>query len=89
MTVQDRVSAINYKNCEEAALRYGACTAAVPIKDTIKVVSPEGFAVDTPDRNTLWQIQTPQVFRSDIISSAYTKMYADTDRVRLQMMPCL
>ena len=68
------------KNCEEAALRYGACTAAVPVKDTIKVVSPEGFAVDTPDRNTLWQIQTPQVFRSDIISSAYTKMYADTDR---------
>ena len=68
------------KNCEEAALRYGACTAAVPVKDTIKVVSPEGFAIDTPDRNTLWQIQTPQVFRSDIISSAYTKMYADTDR---------
>ena len=51
-----------------------------PVKDTIKVVSPEGFAVDTPDRNTLWQIQTPQVFRSDIISSAYAKMYADTDR---------
>ena len=46
------------KNCEEAALQYGACTAAVPVKDTIKVVSPEGFAVDTPDRNTLWQIQT-------------------------------
>lgn len=68
------------KNCEEAALQYGACTAAVPVKDTIKVVSPEGFAVDTPDRNTLWQIQTPQVFRSDIISSAYAKMYADTDR---------
>lgn len=44
------------------------------------MVSPEGFAVDTPDRNTLWQIQTPQVFRSDIISSAYAKMYADTDR---------
>ena len=70
------------KNCEEAALQYGACTAAVPVKDTIKVVSPEGFAVDTPDRNTLWQIQTPQVFRSDIISSAYAKMYADTDRGR-------
>ena len=68
------------KNCEEAALQYGACTAAVPVKDTIKVVSPEGFAVDTPDRNTLWLIQTPQVFRSDIISSAYAKMYADTDR---------
>ena len=59
------------KNCEEAALQYGACTAAVPVKDTIKVVSPEGFAVDTPDRNTLC---------SDIISSAYAKMYADTDR---------
>ena len=59
---------------------FGGATLGVPVKDTIKVVSPEGFAVDTPDRNTLWQIQTPQVFRSDIISSAYAKMYADTDR---------
>ena len=61
----------------------------MPVKDTIKVVSPEGFAVDTPDRNTLWQIQTPQVFRSDIISSAYTKCMRIQTGVRLQMMPCL
>ena len=70
------------KNCEEAALQYGACTAAVPVKDTIKVVSPEGFAVDTPDRNTLWQIQTPQVFRSDIpvkmAMGAYTNIKITT-----------
>ena len=65
-----------YKDTE----KWDACVVGMPVKDTIKVVSPEGFAVDTPDRNTLWQIQTPQVFRSDIISSAYAKMYADTDR---------
>lgn len=67
-------------NCREAAMQFGACTAAVPVKDTIKVVDGAGFAVDTPDRNTLWQIQTPQVFRYDIISEAYRSMRKDTTR---------
>ena len=67
------------KNCEEAALQYGACTAAVPVKDTIKVVSPEGFAVDTPDRNTLWQIQTPQAFDYNLIFDAYSKLLSSEE----------
>ena len=67
-------------DCYEAVVEDGACIAAVPVKDTIKIADSEGYAAKTPDRNTLWQIQTPQVFRSDIISSAYAKMYADTDR---------
>ena len=33
---------------------YNACVAAVPVKDTIKVVDAEGIAVNTPDRSTLW-----------------------------------
>lgn len=58
----------------EAVEQYQACVAAVPVKDTIKVVDEEGYAIDTPDRRTLWQIQTPQVFRGDIIRSAYAKL---------------
>ncbi len=40
----------------------GAAIAAVPVKDTIKVVGPEQVISDTPDRATLWAAQTPQAF---------------------------
>lgn len=49
----------------------GACVAAVPVKDTIKRVDQEGFAVETPDRSSLWTVQTPQVFAGEIIKEAY------------------
>jgi 2-C-methyl-D-erythritol 4-phosphate cytidylyltransferase len=68
------------ERCGTDALKYMACTAAVPVKDTIKVADKDGFAVDTPDRSTLWQIQTPQVFRFDIIWKAYHAMLSDTNR---------
>ncbi|MBQ7708109.1 MAG: 2-C-methyl-D-erythritol 4-phosphate cytidylyltransferase [Lachnospiraceae bacterium] len=53
----------------------GACTVGVPVKDTIKVVDENGFGVDTPDRKTLWQIQTPQGFKIKIIKEAYEAMF--------------
>lgn len=59
----------------EAAKETGASVAAVPVKDTIKVVNAEGIAVDTPDRSTLWSVQTPQTFAADVIRQAYEKMY--------------
>lgn len=46
-----------------AAKEHGAAAVAVPVKDTIKVADPNGFIASTPDRRTLWQVQTPQVFR--------------------------
>ena len=48
-----------------------ACVAAVPVKDTIKRVDQDGFAVETPERSTLWTVQTPQVFAGEIIKEAY------------------
>ena len=59
---------------------YNACVAAVPVKDTIKVVDTEGIAVNTLDRSTLWQIQTPQVFENGLILEAYDKLYCDIDK---------
>lgn len=61
----------------EAAKETGASVAAVPVKDTIKVVNAEGIAVDTPDRSTLWSVQTPQTFAADVIHQAYEKMYRE------------
>lgn len=60
-----------------AAQAYGGAVIGVPAKDTIKVCSADGLAVETPDRSTLWQIQTPQTFQRDLIVNAYEK--ADRD----------
>lgn len=56
-----------------------AVVCAVRVKDTIKQVK-DGIITETPDRNLLWQIQTPQIFGYNIIMDAYNKLYRDPDR---------
>ena len=69
------------KRCMEGAYRYHACVAAVPVKDTIKIQSPVVEAGDdpqiaaTPQRSLLWQAQTPQAFKTDVIREAYRRAY--------------
>ena len=46
----------------------------MPVKDTIKVVDEEEFVTDTPDRSSLWMVQTPQVFESELITDAYSML---------------
>ena len=48
-----------------------ACVVGVKAKDTIKVADEEGFVVQTPNRNYLWQVQTPQVFEYRAIKKAH------------------
>lgn len=48
----------------------GACIVAVPAKDTIKQVI-QGQIVASPLRDQLWQAQTPQGFRFDILHKAF------------------
>ncbi len=50
----------------------GAAVAAVPVKDTLKVVNPGLEVEETPNRSTLWAAQTPQVFRYQLIWDAYS-----------------
>ena len=57
--------------CVEEAYRVGAVVIGVPVKDTIKVVSEEHRVEATPARDTLREIQTPQVFRKDLIVEAH------------------
>ena len=67
--------AILQQSIETAAHRGGALVA-VPAKDTIKVV--KGNVVqETPDRETLWQAQTPQSFRFSIIHAAHRAAEAE------------
>ena len=55
----------------EEARQTGAAIAAVPLKETVKVVDSEGVIASTPRRESLWAAQTPQVFRFDLITEAY------------------
>lgn len=64
------------KTCQ-AMKSSSAAIVAVPVKDTIKAVSPRGEVVTTLDRKTLWAVQTPQVFRRDILEKAFEKAMND------------
>jgi 2-C-methyl-D-erythritol 4-phosphate cytidylyltransferase len=51
-------------------LSIGACVVGVPVKDTIKEVE-DSLVLGTPDRQRLWQAQTPQAFRFALIRDAH------------------
>ena len=59
-----------------AAHSYGAAAPAIPVKDTIKVVTG-GVVSSTPDRKTLQAVQTPQVFDLDMLRGSLKKAKAD------------
>lgn len=56
------------------AVNYGACAAGMPSKDTVKLSDGEGFARLTPERSSVWTVQTPQAFLYGLIKSAYDMM---------------
>jgi len=56
------------------AEKYGAVACGVKPKDTIKVKNECGFSINTPDRESLFAVQTPQSFKYDIILSCHKKV---------------
>lgn len=63
-----------------AAERCGAAAPAVPVKDTIKLVSrgEQVTVVNTPDRASLMAVQTPQCFEKKLYLDALEKVHSDT-----------
>lgn len=59
-----------------AANTYGAAAPAIGVKDTIKVAKG-GLVVRTPDRSSLFAVQTPQVFDFDLLRGALTQAEKD------------
>lgn len=59
------------------AARHGAAVPAVPVKDTIKIVGAGGVVQTTPDRQSLWAVQTPQAFRISLLLQAYEQAGQD------------
>lgn len=61
------------KNLIAQTRKNKACLLGVKVKDTIKICDENGFISDTPNRNMLWQAQTPQAFSYDLITEAHKK----------------
>ncbi len=59
-----------------AGLLHGAAVPGVAVTDTVKVVGPDAFVTDTPDRAALRAIQTPQAFRFDQLLDAHRRAAA-------------
>jgi len=69
--VRPFVSPGNIDLCVELASEKGAVVVGGPVPDTIKIVSTDGRIRETLPRGSLWEAQTPQVFRTEIIREAY------------------
>lgn len=62
------------KDSIEGVKKYKACIIGMPVKDTIKIVDENTYAKETPNRNLIWSVQTPQSFQFEEIREAYEKM---------------
>jgi len=59
--------------CSDAILHCSGLIAAVPVKDTIKVVDDNGIITGTPDRRQLWAAQTPQGFDVNLLKQCHAE----------------
>jgi 2-C-methyl-D-erythritol 4-phosphate cytidylyltransferase len=59
--------------CSDAILHCSGLIAAVPVKDTIKVVDDNGIIKSTPDRKQLWAAQTPQGFDVNLLKQCHAQ----------------
>jgi len=64
---------------KEAVVKEEAAVAGVQAKDTIKIVDEEAYVTDTPERQYVWQVQTPQCFAFPIIYEAYKSIIQDEE----------
>ncbi len=59
---------------------YKACVVGVPSKDTAKIVNEEGIVTETPNRDKVWSVQTPQAFSYEIIKKAYELLFISNQK---------
>ncbi len=61
----------------ETARDTGAAVPAVPLAETVKEAGPDGLVVRTLDRSRLYAVQTPQVYRRDLLLRVHREVTAD------------
>lgn len=74
--VRPFVSVEKIEEVIETAIDQGAAILAVPVKDTVKK-GVRRWVEETLNRDVLWYVQTPQVFRADWIREGYKKAYQE------------
>jgi len=72
--VRPFVTAEMIEEVVEEASRSGGAIVAMPVKDTVKKSSSEGYIETTIPREFLWLAQTPQAFRYDVLKRAYEEL---------------
>lgn len=75
--VRPFVKPSDVRACLAEAKATGAAILGVPAKDTIKIINADRQVISTPDRKSLWQIQTPQAFRLKPLLDAHEKAQAE------------
>lgn len=60
--------------CAAAARRDGAASCARPVGDTLKRADAEGRVIAGVERDGLWTVETPQIFRADLLREAYRRL---------------
>ena len=61
-----------------------ACVIGTPVKDTIKIADEQGRCAQTPPRNKVWAVQTPQSFLFDLVSDAYGRLLEKEEELLTQ-----
>lgn len=56
----------------EEGKKVGAAAFAMPVKNTLKVVSSDSMVISTPDRAQFWEVQTPQFLKKEVIEKGFT-----------------
>lgn len=64
------IQSVDIENTIRAAKENKAAAVGVFVKDTVKVVDKNCFVVSTPDRSTLFAVQTPQIFDFELYKNA-------------------
>lgn len=64
------IKSVDIENTIRAAKENKAAAVGTFVKDTVKVVDKNGFVVSTPDRSTLFAVQTPQIFDFELYRNA-------------------
>ncbi len=66
--------------CMSSVVLYESCVVGMPTKDTVKITDDHRKVVDTPAREKIWIVQTPQCFEYSLIKSAYDAVIITADK---------
>lgn len=70
-SVRPLIDASIVRQVAHTAASWGAATVGVRVRSTIKICDGAQVVVDTPNRTSLWEIQTPQVVRLDLLQEGF------------------